>query len=117
MPRASISRAPAVDARLRPISAIFSPRILTSASIRPSAVTIRPLRMIISVCCSAWAQQQTEMIIRNGLIVTAEGRMEADVRIRGEKIAEIGRNLASTAGAREIDARGMLLLPGAVDTH
>lgn len=64
-----------------------------------------------------WTQQQPETIIRNGLIVTSEGRMEADVRIRGEKIAEIGRNLAPAAGAREIDARGMLLAPGAVDTH
>lgn len=63
------------------------------------------------------AQQQAELIIRNGLIVTTEGRTEADLRIRGEKITEIGRNLAATAGAREIDARGMLLLPGAVDTH
>ena len=65
----------------------------------------------------AAAQQPAEIIVRNGLIVTAEGRMEADVRIRGEKIAEIGRDLASSAGEREIDAHGMLLLPGAVDTH
>ena len=65
----------------------------------------------------AAAQQPAEIIVRNGLIVTAEGRMEADVRIRGETIAEIGRDLASSAGAREIDASGMLLLPGAVDTH
>ena len=65
----------------------------------------------------AAAQQPAEIIVRNGLIVTAEGRMEADVRIRGEKIAEIGRDLAASAGEREIDAHGMLLLPGAVDTH
>ena len=60
--------------------------------------------------------QDAELIIRNGLIVTEEGRMEADVRIRGETIAEIGPNLSSNGGS-EIDARGMLLLPGAVDTH
>ena len=64
-----------------------------------------------------FAQQQTETIIRNGLIVNESGRMEADVRIRGEKIAEIGRNLAAGSGAREIEAQRMLLLPGAVDTH
>ena len=63
------------------------------------------------------AQQPAELIIRNGLIVTAEGRTAADVRIVGELIAEIGPNLASSADAREIDAAGMLLLPGAVDTH
>ena len=43
--------------------------------------------------------------------------MEADVRIRGETIAEIGPRLPASPGAREIDARGMILLPGAVDTH
>ena len=61
--------------------------------------------------------QEAEIIVRNGLIVTVEGRMEADVRIMGETIAEIGPDLPSSAGASEIDARGMLLLPGAVDTH
>lgn len=45
------------------------------------------------------AQQQAELIIRNGLIVTAEGRTLADVRIRGEQVAEIGPNLTAGAGA------------------
>jgi dihydropyrimidinase len=66
---------------------------------------------------TAGAQQQTELIIRNGLIVTADGRTLGDVRIRGEQVAEIGPNLSAAAGAREIDARGMILMPGAVDTH
>ena len=63
------------------------------------------------------AQQQPEMIIRNGLIVNADNRMAADVRIRDEQIVEIGAKLAATPGAREIDASGMFLLPGIVDTH
>ena len=61
--------------------------------------------------------QDAELIIRNGLVVTVEGRMEADVRIRGERITEIGPSLAASPDAREIDARGMILMPGAVDTH
>ncbi len=65
----------------------------------------------------AEGQQQPEVIVRNGLVVTDEGRLEADVRIRGERIVEIGPNLAPTAGARVIEARGMLVMPGAVDTH
>jgi dihydropyrimidinase len=63
------------------------------------------------------AQQQPELIIRNGLIVTAEGRALGDIRVRGEQIAEIGTSLAAGPDAREIDARGMILMPGAVDTH
>jgi dihydropyrimidinase len=63
------------------------------------------------------AQSAPELIVRNGLIVTVEGRWEADLRIRNGTIAEIGRNLAQATGAREIDARGMLVLPGGVDPH
>ena len=36
------------------------------------------------------ALQQVEVIVRNGLIVTEDGRQEADIRIRGETIVEIG---------------------------
>lgn len=73
--------------------------------------------LAVAFAAPVWGQESTELIIRNGLIVTAEGRMQADVRVVGEVVAEIGLDLAASAGAREIDARGMLLLPGAVDTH
>ena len=64
------------------------------------------------------AQQQTaELIVRNGVVVTASGRTEADVRIRNGSVAEIGRNLTAPAGARVIEAKGMLVLPGGIDPH
>ena len=73
--------------------------------------------IIFAPASRAEALQQVEVIVRNGLIVTEDGRQEADIRIRGEIIVEIGPNLAAAAGARVIDARGMLVMPGAVDTH
>src|SRR4029453_13324531 len=63
------------------------------------------------------AQAPQELIIRNGLGVNVEGRRQADVRIRNGAIAEMGPNLAATAGAREIDARGRLLVPGGIDPN
>src|SRR5262245_44817189 len=63
------------------------------------------------------APQSAELIIRNGLLVTAVGRTDADLRIRNGVIAEIGRNLTAAAGAQVIDAKGMLVLPGGVDPH
>ncbi len=63
------------------------------------------------------AQRPAELIIRNGLIVTAVGRTDADLRIRNGVIAEIGRNLTAAAGAEAIDAKGMLVLPGGIDPH
>jgi dihydropyrimidinase len=63
------------------------------------------------------AQQPAELIVRHGTIVTATGRTEGDVRIRNGTIAEVGPNLTPGAGAREIEAKGMLVLPGGVDPH
>jgi dihydropyrimidinase len=63
------------------------------------------------------AQGTPELIIRKASIVNADGRSEGDIRIRGEKIAEIGRNLTAGSGAREIDASGLVVLPGGVDPH
>ncbi len=55
-----------------------------------------------------------DIVIRGGLVAAATGTAAADVGIRGEKIAQIGGDMA---GARELDARGRLVLPGAVDIH
>jgi dihydropyrimidinase len=75
------------------------------------------LAILLALVASVAAQQPTELIIRNGLVVTAVGRTDADLRIRNGTITEIGRNLAAATGARVIDAAGMLVLPGGVDPH
>ena len=60
-----------------------------------------------------------DTIITGGTLVTAGGRMEADLAIRGEKIAAIGEGLAKgqSNGAGIIDARGRYVIPGGVDVH
>jgi len=73
--------------------------------------------VLFALMADAAAQQPAELIIRNGLIVTAAGRTEGDLRIRGGTIAEIGPNLTAAAGARVIEAKGMLVLPGGIDPH
>ncbi len=50
-------------------------------------------------------------------MVNADGVADADVRIVGATIAEVGRRLAPGDGARVIEARGMLVLPGGIDPH
>ena len=75
------------------------------------------LCVAVGLAVHVGAQAPPELIIRNGLVVTADARLETDVRIRNGTIAELGRNLPPAAGSREIDARGMLVLPGGVDPH
>ncbi|HEX8168495.1 MAG TPA: dihydropyrimidinase [Beijerinckiaceae bacterium] len=56
-----------------------------------------------------------DIVIRGGTVATASDSFPADVAIRSEAIAAIGRDLP--AGRREIDARKKLVLPGGVDSH
>lgn len=60
----------------------------------------------------------SDLLIRNGTLVDGLGGAprDADVRVRGGRIAELGSRLQS-AGEREIDARGRIVVPGFVDAH
>jgi dihydropyrimidinase len=55
-----------------------------------------------------------DLVVRGGTVVTAERTLDADVGIRGGRIAALGANLAA---ARVIGAAGKLVLPGGVDSH
>src|SRR3978361_602143 len=55
-----------------------------------------------------------DLVVRGGTVVTESDAFRADVGIRGERIAAIGENLE---GERSLDAGGLLVLPGGVDTH
>jgi len=61
----------------------------------------------------------TDLLVRSGTIVTAGGSRRADLAAVGGRITAIEPSLdALAAGAdRVIDATGMLVLPGVVDTH
>jgi dihydropyrimidinase len=58
-----------------------------------------------------------ELIIRGGMVVAADARRTADVAISAGVITAVGERLPASADAREIDASGLLVLPGAVDVH
>ena len=56
------------------------------------------------------------LLIKNGNIITATDNYTADIFIEGETISAIGKNLNVQAD-KEIDATGMLVMPGGVDPH
>jgi dihydropyrimidinase len=56
-----------------------------------------------------------EITIRGGTIVTAEETRRADIGIVGESIAAIEDEL--TPGEQDINASGLLVFPGGVDSH
>src|SRR5262245_52054734 len=58
-----------------------------------------------------------ELLIRRGRVVNADGIRDADIRVVGETIAEVGPGLTPGAGARVIEAAGKLVMPGGIDPH
>jgi dihydropyrimidinase len=51
------------------------------------------------------------------MVVTASGRRLADVAIEGGRIVAVEDRLPLLADAEEVDATGLLVLPGVVDVH
>jgi dihydropyrimidinase len=60
-----------------------------------------------------------DTLIINGTVVSAEGKEKADVAIKGDKIASVGKGLARNGanGAAVLDATGKYVLPGVLDVH
>jgi allantoinase len=55
------------------------------------------------------------VIIRGGTVVTARGVEKADIAIAGDQIIAVGLNLAGDG--EEIDATGLHVFPGGIDSH
>ena len=56
-----------------------------------------------------------DLVIRNGTVATAADVVRCDLGIRDGRIAVIGESIG--AGAAEISADGLLVLPGGIDAH
>ena len=55
-------------------------------------------------------------LIRGGIVVSSQKASQQDVLIQGEQIASVG-DLSGIQADTVVDAKGRLVLPGAVDTH
>ena len=59
-----------------------------------------------------------DVLIRNGMVLDGTGNpwFRADVGLRGDRIAAVG-DLSQARGLVEIDATGLMVAPGFIDTH
>src|SRR5687768_5109897 len=64
------------------------------------------------------AQQQADIVIRNGRIVDGTGNswMYGDISVKDGKIAAIGK-LSNVTAVKTIDAKGLIIAPGFIDVH
>ena len=60
--------------------------------------------------------QTYDLILKGGIVVNHDGRIERDVGVRGGAIAHIG-DLSQASAEREINCRGLHILPGVFDTQ
>ncbi len=61
-------------------------------------------------------EKKATILIKGGRVVLGQDVSQQDILIEGEKISAIG-NLTGLNTDQEIDAEGLIALPGAVDTH
>jgi hypothetical protein len=74
-----------------------------------------PAALALAACHDAGVtEQRFDLVVRNGTIVTPGHREQANVGITGGRIAQLGGTMT---GAGEIDAGGLLVIPGGIDAH
>ena len=65
--------------------------------------------------------KQRPILLKDGIVLSMDRRVgdfpKADVLIQGKKISAVGPNLSAPAQAIVVNAAGMILMPGFVDTH
>ena len=58
-----------------------------------------------------------EILIKNGTVVNAEGRQNADVAVKDGVIVSVEKGIDPMPETEVVDASGLLILPGAIDVH
>lgn len=61
--------------------------------------------------------QNMDLLIKGGKVVGAKTTFKADVAVKNDKIVAIGNGLKAEKDTEVVDARGKLVLPGAIDGH
>lgn len=58
---------------------------------------------------------EADLVIAGGIVVTPDGRRRADIAVSDGRIAHISQSISG--GRKVVDASGLLVMPGGVDTH
>src|SRR5262245_49753281 len=83
---------------------------------RSPASTFRS--MAAGRCCEDKPMTVTaDLVIHNGIVVSPDSAVPASVAIKDEKILAVGAADAMPPAREMLDAKGLHVLPGAIDVH
>ena len=79
------------------------------------------LILLFTLCCVAVkAQEKSAIVFRNAAVIDMTGEQpkpNMTVIVRGNRIAEVGKNIKIPKNAQVVDASGKFLIPGLWDMH
>lgn len=58
-----------------------------------------------------------DLVIKNGILITPQGRVHGGLTVSGGKITEVGSDGSLPKAQKEVDAQGFVVLPGVIDPH
>ncbi len=82
------------------------------------AVALAAAVAVLPGAASGQAPESFDVLIRGGRVLDGTGNpwFRADVGVRGDRIVAVG-DLAGATATRDIDATGLVVTPGFIDTH
>jgi N-acyl-D-amino-acid deacylase len=74
--------------------------------------------LLVFIIAGSFAQEQYDVIIRNGKIIDGTGNswFYADIAVKNGRIVKIGQ-LGNATAKKTIDATGLIVAPGFIDVH
>ena len=58
-----------------------------------------------------------DLVIKNGILITPQGRIHGGLTVSGGKITEVGSDGSLPKAREEVNAQGFVVLPGLIDPH
>lgn len=100
------------------VSTCSPPHLLTSAPVDTCSPLNRPsIGPAPQAAPAAASSESYELTVRNGRVVTEHSVQLADLGVNGGKIAAIAPAGSLAPGVTDVDATGLVVTPGGVDSH
>ena len=58
-----------------------------------------------------------DLAIKNGILITRKGRIRGGLTVSGGRISYIGDDSSLSKARKEINAKGLVVVPGLIDPH